>query len=55
MSIFSLEKNVEVSVFFIGSQNYELQQTVENLNQWETINFDLSLQWGNIKESYFIF
>ena len=42
MSIFSLEKNVEVSVFFIGSQNYELKQTVENLNQWETINFDLS-------------
>ena len=42
MSIFSLEKNVEVSVFFIGSQNYELQQTVENLNQWETLNFDLS-------------
>ena len=42
MSIFSLEKNVEVSIFFIGSQNYELKQTVENLNQWETINFDLS-------------
>ena len=42
ISIFSLEKNVEVSVFFIGSQNYELKQTVENLNQWETINFDLS-------------
>ena len=42
MSVFSLEKNVNVSVFFIGSQNYELQQTVENLNQWETINFDLS-------------
>ena len=42
MSVFSLEKNVDVSVFFIGSQNYELQQTVENLNQWETLNFDLS-------------
>ena len=42
MSVFSLEKNVEVSVFFIGSQNYELQQTVENLNQWESLNFDLS-------------
>ena len=27
-NVFSLEKNVEVSVFFIGSQNYELQQTV---------------------------
>lgn len=42
MSVFSLEKNVEVTVFFIGSQNYELQQTVENLNQWESLNFDLS-------------
>ena len=42
MNVFSLEKKVEVSVFFIGSQNYELQQTVENLNQWETLNFDLS-------------
>lgn len=42
MSVFSLEKNVDVSVFFIGSQNYELQQKVENLNQWETLNFDLS-------------
>lgn len=42
MSVLSLEKNVDVSVFFIGSQNYELQQTVENLNQWETLNFDLS-------------
>ncbi len=42
ISVFSLEKSVDVSIFFIGSQNYELQQTVENLNQWNTLNFDLS-------------
>lgn len=42
MSVFSLEKYVDVSIFFIGSQNYEILQTVENLNQWETLNFDLS-------------
>ena len=42
MSVLSLEISVDVSVFFIGSQNYELQQTVKNFNQWETLNFDLS-------------
>ena len=42
ISVFSLEKSVDVSIFFIGSQNYELQQTVENSNQWNTLNFDLS-------------
>ena len=42
ISVFSLEKYVDVSIFFIGSQNYEILQTVENLNQWETLNFDLS-------------
>ena len=55
MSVFSLEKNVEVSVFFIGSQNYELQQTVENLNQWETLNFDLSAYNGETLKRFILY
>ncbi|MEC8090459.1 MAG: PKD domain-containing protein [Bacteroidota bacterium] len=46
LNIFSEAKYINVSVFFIGSQNFELLQTMEKLNQWETLNFDLSTYEG---------
>ncbi len=42
MNVFFTDRSFDVSVFFIGSENYEIVQTSDKLNQWETLNFDLS-------------
>lgn len=46
INVLFTERSFDVSVYFIGSENYEIVQTTDKLNQWETLNFDLSQYEG---------